>query len=454
MMRLIKLFGLVSAAAWGLGLAGCTSLPEKILHTRYRETYDAFYEAPDTTNATARFDGNSTFDDYRQYAFAHSPALRAAFERWKAALERIPQARSLDDPLLSFEYFIEQRQTRYQASLIQLFPAFGKLGLRDKRAVAEAEAAMRTFEAERFTLFDRVVKAFYEYHYLFRATKVTAEDFQLLVDLEKVVTTRYKSGLAPFSDLIKVQVEKDRIANELATLRDERGSKSAILAALLNLPARAALPWPKVVPSGRALIDEAVLDGMLADLNPELKAADSMIAAATRREELAHRSFLPDFMLGASWMVMPGMNGKGDESDVGIMAGITVPVWWGKYRAEIREAGAMRRATVNNRDDRHNMLKAELSMAIFKFRDAERRTALFTTSLIPKAVQALGVAKQEFSAGKADFMTLIDAQRTLLEFRLMAERAAADREIALGEIVRSIGKYDVGVELDGKAPGK
>ncbi|MBU4211732.1 MAG: TolC family protein, partial [Verrucomicrobia bacterium] len=188
--------------------------------------------------------------------------------------------------------------------------------------------------------------------------------------------------------------------------------------------------------------------------NPELKAADSMIAAATRREVLAHRSFLPDFMLGASWMVMPGMNGKGDESDVGIMAGITVPVWWGKYRAEIREARALRRATVNNRDDRHNMLKAELSMAIFKFRDAERRTALFTTSLIPKAVQALGVAKQEFSAGKADFMTLIDAQRTLLEFRLMAERAAADREIALGEIVRSIGKYDVGVELDGKAPGK
>ena len=453
MMRLIKLFCLLVAVAGGLGLAGCTSLPEKILHAQYRDTYDAVYEAPDTTDAAARFDGNSTFDDYRQYAFTHSPGLRAAFERWKAALERIPQARSLDDPMLVFEYFIEQRQTRYQASLIQLFPAFGKLGLRDKRAVAEAEAAMRTFETERLTLFDRVVKAFYEYHYLFRATKVADEDFQLLADIERVVTTRYKTGLAPFADLIKVQVEKDRVANELATLRDARGSKSAMLAALLNLPARAALPWPKVAPAGRALIDQAVLDGMLADLNPELKAADSMIDAAVYREKLAYRSFLPDFMLGASWMVMPGMDGKGDESDVGIMAGISVPVWWGKYRAEIREAGAMRRAGVNNRDDRHNMLKAELSMAIFKFRDAERRTALFTTSLIPKAAQALGVAKQEFSAGKTDFMTLIDAQRTLLEFKLMSERSAADREIALGEIGRCIGKYDVGVELDGKASG-
>ncbi|MBU0715737.1 MAG: TolC family protein [Verrucomicrobia bacterium] len=454
MMRLIKLACLVLAAAWGLGLAGCTSLPEKILHTKYRETYDAVYEAPDTSDTTARFDGNSTFDDYRRYAFAHSPALRAAFDRWKAALERVPQARSLDDPILAFEYFIEQRQTRYQASLIQLFPAFGKLTLRDKRAVAEADAAMRAFDAERLTLFDRVVKAFYEYHYLFRATEVTDENFQLLADLEKVVTTRYTTGLAPFADLIKVQVEKDRIANELATLRDERGSKSAMLAALLNFPARAALPWPKVAPYGRALINEAVLDGMIKDLNPELKAADSMIDAAAYREKLAHRNFLPDFMLGASWMVMPGMDGKGDESDVGIMAGITVPVWWGKYRAEIREAGAMRRAAVNNRDDRYNMLKAELSMAIFKFRDAERRIGLFKTSLIPKAVQALGVAKQEFSAGKTDFMTLIDAQRTLLEFSLMAERAAVDREIALGEIGRNIGKYDIGVWLDTKTSGE
>lgn len=453
-MRLIKLFCLVSALACGLGLAGCASLPEKILHTKYRETYDAVYKAPDTTDATARFDGNSAFDDYLQYAFAHSPGLHAAFDRWKAALERVPQARSLDDPTLSFEYFIEQRQTRYQASLTQVFPAFGKLTLRDKRAASEAEAAMHAFEAERFALFDRVVKAFYEYHYLFRTTEVTDENIKLLADLEKVVTTRYQTGLVPFSDLIKVQVEKDRIANELASLRDERGSKSAILAALLNLPANAALPWPKVSPSGRAIIDEAVLAGMLADLNPELKAADSMIAAATHQEELAHRSFLPDFMLGANWMVMPGMEGKGNESDVGIMAGITVPVWWGKYRAEIREAGAMTRAAVNERDDRRNMLKAELSMAIFKFRDAERRIALFTTSLIPKAAQALEVAKQEFASGKTDFMTLIDAQRTLLEFRRMAERAAVDREIALGEIGCCIGKYNVGVELDDKAPGE
>jgi cobalt-zinc-cadmium efflux system outer membrane protein len=437
----------VALLVGGAFLAGCVSVPEKEIRANYRETERAVYETAHRTVSTPRFDGNATLDDYLHHAFSHSPELRAAFDRWKAALERIPQARSLDDPTLSFEYFIEQMDTRYQASLTQIFPAFGKLDLREQKAASEADAAMHMFEAERLMLFDRVVKAFHEYHYLSRAIQVTDENHQLLADLEQVVTTRYKAGLAPFSDLIKTQVEKDRLANELGTLRDERAPRSAALAALLNLPVYDVLPWPKASPSGPAVVDVEFLDDMLKDLNPELKAAAAMIAAETYHEKLARKSFLPDFMLGASWMVMPGMEGKRDETDAGLMAGITIPIWWGKYRAEIREAQAMIQAASNERDNMQNMLKAELSMAVFKLRDAERRIGLFTSALIPKATQALEVAKQEFASGKSEFMTLIDAQRTWLEFRLMLERASADREIAIGEIGCCIGKFDVGVEL-------
>ncbi len=95
------------------------------MRANYRQTERAVYEGSDRTVSTPRLDGNSTLDDYLHYAFSHNPGLRAAFDRWKAALDRIPQARFLDDPTLSFEYFVEQSDTRYQASLTQMFPAFG-----------------------------------------------------------------------------------------------------------------------------------------------------------------------------------------------------------------------------------------------------------------------------------------------------------------------------------------
>lgn len=422
-------------------IAGCVSVREQAVFDRYDQVSAAVYHSSNTTNSI------DSLDDYLQIAFSNNPGLRAAFDEWKAALERIPQARSLDDPDLTFEYFVEQMDTRYRVGLTQMFPAFGKLALRDKQAAAEAEAAMHEFEAKRVMLFDRIVKAFYEYYYLSRAIAVTDENYQLLADLESVVTTQYKAGLSSFSALIKVQVEKDRLSNELATLRHERGSRSAGLSALLNLPVSDVLPWPVIAASGSTAIDESVLADMLSDLNPELKAADSMVTAGMYREKLARKNYLPNFMIGAGWMVMPGMDGRGDESDESIMVGMSIPIWWGKYRAEIREADAMIQAAVHERDNMHNMLRADLSMAIFKLHEAERKIDLFAESLVPKAMQALEVAKQDFSSGKSDFMILIDAQRTLFEFRLMAERAVVDREIAMGEIGCCIGMYGVGTTL-------
>lgn len=103
----------------------------------------------------------------------------------------------------------------------------------------------------------------------------------------------------------------------------------------------------------------------------------------------------------------------------------------------------MLQAAEQDRDEMRNRLRTELSMATFQFRDAERRVELFTNSLIPKAEQVLASEQQAYAEGKADFAAWIEAQRTLLEFRLLAERAVADREIALADIGCCVGAFDV-----------
>lgn len=419
-------------------LSGCSSLPERAHRARYNEARHAAY-GPTNAVTLPKLDETTTLDDYLALAFSRNPGIRASFDRWQAAVERLPQARALENPELSFEYFVEHRDTRYQAGLTQRFPAFGKRALREKSVAAGAEAAMHALETERLALYERVVRAFQEYRYLAQATQVTQENLQLLNALEQVVSTRYKTGAVPFSELITTQMEKDRLANELASLQDERAARSAALAALLNLSEYDILPWPQAFFTGPVIIDTPLLDESVATLNPELQSAGARITAEEYREKLARKRFLPDIMLGANWMMMSGMNG-GDKSDVGLMAGITLPLWWDSIRAEIRETAALTRAASSERDNRLNMLRADLRLALFTLRDAERRIELFSHVLVPKADQALKVATQEFSADKPVFMVLIDAQRTLLEFKLMSERAKTDREIALAAINRLVGK--------------
>jgi outer membrane protein TolC len=113
---------------------------------------------------------------------------------------------------------------------------------------------------------------------------------------------------------------------------------------------------------------------------------------------------------------------------------INLPIWFGKLKAGEQQAAYRRAAAEALRVDSQNRLKADLQMALYNFHDAERKLNLYSDTLIPKAQQSLEVTREGFESGSVSFSSLIDAQRTLLEFQLSADRARADREIRLAEI--------------------
>ena len=82
---------------------------------------------------------------------------------------------------------------------------------------------------------------------------------------------------------------------------------------------------------------------------------------------------------------------------------------------------------------------ASLERSHFELRDAERRVELYAYTLLPKARQSLEVTQNGFTSGDVDFLDLIDAQRTLLEFELAYERAQADRSTRRAKLEQIVG---------------
>ena len=117
-----------------------------------------------------------------------------------------------------------------------------------------------------------------------------------------------------------------------------------------------------------------------------------------------------------------------------------LPIWRKKLKAGVAEAESRRLAAARSRIDLENQLGAKLELTLFKFQDAERKMKLYRDSLIGKAEQTLTVTRSAFEAGKVDFLSLIDAERTLLEFKLNYEQAVTDREKAVSSIERIVGK--------------
>lgn len=126
------------------------------------------------------------------------------------------------------------------------------------------------------------------------------------------------------------------------------------------------------------------------------------------------------------------------------MATVNLPVWRSKYRAEVREATANYESLLRQRTDRRNTLGADVKMAEYKYRDAERKIALYRGALIPEAKQAIDVSLQAYQTGKEGYTAVVDAIRNLLEFELSYERAITDREQRLAELEMLVGRSVTG----------
>ena len=70
----------------------------------------------------------------------------------------------------------------------------------------------------------------------------------------------------------------------------------------------------------------------------------------------------------------------------------------------------------------------------YAYREVNRNLDLLHGQLLPKAERSLEIARAAYLAGKTDFFNLLDAERSLLEFRLSEIDARTQRELTLSEL--------------------
>lgn len=162
--------------------------------------------------------------------------------------------------------------------------------------------------------------------------------------------------------------------------------------------------------------------------NPRLKAMEADVRRAEASITQAQRTRIPDFALG----VMADV--KASPVMVRPLGGMTLPIWRDKIAAEITGARNLEGASKARLSNERLTLTVEVAMKSYQYRESTRLLALLQNSLLPKAKQSLDVARSGYSTGGTDFINLIDAQRTLLEFRLAEVEARIKRELALADL--------------------
>jgi outer membrane protein TolC len=458
--------------SWGvvllvLLLVGCTSAtknPERTAWTQMYESQDAKESTPsgpEQGELSTDDMPSSTLPELLVDVEERNLGLRAAYDRWTAALEQIPQATALPDPRISYAYFITPVETRVgpqrqRFSISQTIPLFGKLGKRGDIAIHAANVAGAQFESERWALRLRVTRLWNNYYYLGRSITVTEENVRLMTHLERVALAQYAAGKSTHAAAIRAQVELGKLEDRLRTLRDQRQSLVVGLNVESNRPVHNTIPWPDSLEDAALTLTSDQLRQLVANHNPQLAGMRAMAARDSAAADLAGKSAIPSLTVGAEYIdtgpaVNPNMPDSGKNAAIA-MASVNVPLWFGQYRAEHAQANARRTASVRELAQLHNRLHADLERAQFEYRDADRRVELYAFTLLPKARQSFEVTEDAFTSGDASFLDLVDAQRPLLEFELSYERALADRLTTLAQLEGIIGQELIGLQPEGMSP--
>lgn len=382
-------------------------------------------------------------EDYLRYALLNNANLKARFEQWRAALEQVPQAKALPDPKFTYGYYIREVETRvgpqkHRFGITQLFPWFGKIEARTDAAVSAAKAARQRYEAAKLRLFFEVKDTFYEYVYLARAVEIAKENLELIKHFEEVARAKYRAAAAGHPDVIRAQVELAKLDDHLKTLEELRKPIVARLNAVLNRQSFEMLPWPRREEFQKVEVNRNQLIESLRAQNPELSALGFEIEAARHRIELAKKKFWPDIGVGVDWIKTDGavMSGVGDsgKDPVILMFTMNLPIWRDSYEAAELQAKAEMRKTSHQKTETENTIIARAVQVLYDFEDSDRKIKLYGDILVPKAEELLGASETAYQGGTIDFLSLIDAQRTLLEYQLWYERAVTNNQQKLAEL--------------------
>ncbi|MBS0010594.1 MAG: TolC family protein [Bacteroidales bacterium] len=383
---------------------------------------------------------------YLEKAAQSSPELKARFNDYMAALEKVPQTKALPDPQLAFSWFISPVETRMgpqqlKLSLSQFFPWFGTLRARENAAIENARARYELFEETRSALFKDIKGLYYNLYFFSRSIDLIKDNIELLELIGKLAEVKIEAGLVSIVDEYRIRMEINDLNNQLSLLDDKYSSLGTEFRNTVgddNI-GQIILPdalWLTDFPLSRSSALDSVLSG-----NHSLLSLEFRQAAREYEKEAAEKAGFPDFRIGLDYIV----TGSGDDNLPGKDAfafpsvGISIPLYRNKYKAMVNEAAYREKASRNEADNRVNALETLFENAWRDYRDADRRIRL-NESQADLADSSLRLLQDQYSTNSTNFEEILRMERRLLKYKLEFEKARADKQAAIAFIYYLMGK--------------
>jgi outer membrane protein TolC len=390
-------------------------------------------------------------DYFVSTALARHPKILAARQRVAAASNVIPQVKALPDPTFNNTFWPLQDNALQtaggrvgnQMSVKQVVPFPEKLKAKAVIASREVQIARTEVDAIEREIAESVKLAYYELWFATRAIAIIEETKALVADLTNVAEARYRSGGSQ-QDVLRAQLENDRLDDQLVRLHRQKQLAQAELATLLQQPVTL---LPETDNNLGFKDTPTQIDALIAraeQCNPKLRGLAWEIQRDRGKERLACLQQYPDFNVGLNWgiisdgqnVISPVANGNDNLS---FSFGTTLPIWRDKINSGIREAAHRRSSTTRRLEAERDELNGKIRRLIVQADALVQQRDIYEGRIIPRTEDTLKLSIADYRGKRTDFFTLIETYRELLMFETQLARIDATLASTLAQLDRAVG---------------
>lgn len=377
------------------------------------------------------FTGVAEADQYPQLSVGFNPTRSQS----SAASQGLPDG----TPVRPQTVLKAQAFASYEVDL------FGRVADNVKAARAEGEAAEDLFRSVQLALQADVAQAYFALRTLDSDRDLLNATIKLREDALKLLRRRYEAGETTDLDPARAEAELGTARADLAGIERRRANQEHALAVLTGLPPAAfsipSKPFdtaPVAIPPG--------LPSDLLERRPDIAQAERLMAASNARIGVAKSAFFPRITLtGIFGFESSDLSNLFRWSSrawaLGPLLGSTIlqPVIdGGRNRANLAAARAQNEESVAVY--RQSVLVAfrEVEDSLADVRWLSQQGGALDGALAG-ARRAARISRSRYDAGAVDYLTVIDADRTVLQSQRDANAVAGLRAAATVSLVRSLG---------------
>ena len=412
-------------------------------------TFAAVYAAAGQNTST----NTLALEDAVAMAIEGNPELAGMQARAEGFAAIPSQAGALPDPMLNLGALNlptdtfdrdQEAMTQLQVGIEQSLPFPGKLGLKERAAEFDAEAATSNVDETRLRLVHNVKQGWWQVYYLDRALDIVSRNQDLLRQFVQIAQTKYTVGEGLQQEVLLAQVELSRLFDRQIELQGLRRQQVARLNALLDRPVNTPVLLPEqLIEDLVGILPEPQLVTRAEASRPLLVQRRQEVEAARMRRDFARRDRYPDFTLGAAYGFRDGQNPDGSSRAdfASVRLGVSLPLYAGRKQdkaVDQRASELLQRQFALQ--DELGKVRAEISAALADYQRASEQVQLYKTGIIPQARQSVASMLSGYQVNKVDFLNLVRAQITLYSYETQYWKSFSEANQALARLNAAVGE--------------